>query len=239
MRGRPPDMPPTLSPPRKTAIPLAFLTQTRAAQVDNASLTTTSTPPATSFLGIPTEVRYMIYGYIWTEAIDLYIDRPNRLKTNAVGPIFQVNRQVRSETIDSLRRTKSLTFDLHATVRDLNFSNTTSVLEVLNNQFSKTRNGGIIRELHVLLSLRHKDLKHPPPAPASFEQFVRCLERLGLSARYTYSSMGRTRKGVEKSARDDQITINARLRKAVYSAPGGWSPDVRDALVKMQVRLQL
>jgi hypothetical protein len=41
----------------------ATLSHPRAAQIDNANLTTTSTPPTASFLGIPTEVRYMIYSY--------------------------------------------------------------------------------------------------------------------------------------------------------------------------------
>ena len=55
----------------------------RAAQVDNANLTIVSTPPAACFLGVSLEVRQMIYGYLWTPAIDVYIDSSPSLQVSS------------------------------------------------------------------------------------------------------------------------------------------------------------
>jgi hypothetical protein len=104
----------------------------RAAQVDNANLTILSTPPAACFLGVSLEVRCMIHGYLWTPAIDVYIDSsPSHPQPNAVHPLFLTSQQVRMEAPDGLRRTRSLTLNLHAAVHDIDFSKLTRTLEDL------------------------------------------------------------------------------------------------------------
>jgi hypothetical protein len=143
----------------------------RAAQVDNANLTIVSTPPAACFLGVSLEVRQMIYGYLWTSAIDLYIDSSlSHRQPNAVHPLFLTSHQVRMEALDGLRRTRSLTFNFHAVVHNIDFSKLTRMLEDLSD--APKAPSGAIRELHVVLSLQQRDLKHAPTAPKSFEGFV-------------------------------------------------------------------
>lgn len=185
-----------------------------------------STPPAACFLGFSLEVRQMVYGYFWTPAIDVYVDSsPSHPQPNAVHPILLISHQARMEALDGLRRTRSLTFNLHATVHDIDFSKLTRMLEDLSDT-SKAPSGAI-RELHVLLSLQQRDLKHAPPAPESFEEFVKCLQRLGLSASYTCAVVGFG--GVERSDDSARLTVKARLRRWVYRNP--WSPWVRGAVV--------
>jgi hypothetical protein len=186
----------------------------RAAQVDNADLTTTSTALAACFLGIPTEVRYMIYGYLWAPIIDLYIDSPSHIKPNAIHSIFQVSRQVRLESIDSLRRTKSLTFNIHAIVKDLDFSRITNMLEDLShNKYSQARDGGIGR-LFIHLSLRRGDPQRPPSAPESIETFIECLQKLGLDVWYKYLPTNKDGVKIERCFVECHRAITSRLRSS-------------------------
>jgi hypothetical protein len=198
----------------------------RDARVNNGNTTMLSTPPAASFLGVSLEVRCMIYGYLWTQAIDIYIDSsPSNPQPNAAHPLFLISHQVRMEALDGLRRTRSLTFNLHAAVHDIDFSKLTRTLEDLSDA-SKAPSGAI-RELHVVLSLQQRALKHAPPAPKSLEGFVQCLRRLGLSARYTCVVVGFD--GVERSDDSTRLTVKARLRRWLYRNP--WSLWVRGAVV--------
>jgi len=208
----------------------------RAAQVDNVTLATTSisTSPAASFLGIPSEVRYMIYGYLWTRNIDVYIDAPRYSRPSTILlPISQVNRQVRLEAKVSLRRIKLPGYYLHATVKDLDFSNITSILEDFkNNSYSNDRRGGV-KGLNVLLSLRHEDLQHDPPAPDTFEDFVLCLKRLQLHVSYDYDftdEHGKKRYGYFGMSRR---MITDRLRNSSTFRWSGPSA-VRYAIYRMQ-----
>jgi hypothetical protein len=156
----------------------------------------------------------MIYGYLWAPIIDLYIDSPNHIKPNAVCPIFQVSRQVRLEPIDSLRRTKSLTFNIHAIVKDLDFSRITTMLEDLShNKYSQARDGGI-RRLFIHLSLQKGDPQRPPSAPESIETFIECLQKLGLDALYKYLRTNKDGVEIERSRDNCSRAITSRLRSS-------------------------
>jgi hypothetical protein len=122
---------------------------------------------------------------------------------------------------------------LHATVKDLDFSKITSLLEDFNNNsYSNDRRGGVTG-LKVLLSLRHEDLQHEPPAPDTFEDFVLCLKRLHVDVSYDYDftdEHGKKRYGYFGMSRR---MITDRLRNSSAFRWSGPSA-VRYAIYRMQ-----
>ena len=184
-----------------------------AAQDDDANLKLSPTSPTVSFLGIPPEIRYMIYGYLWARTINLYVDPPSHSHPNAAPPIFQVNRQVRLEAIDKLRRTRSLTFNIHATVKNLDFSKIAGVLaDFRNNRHSEKRGGGV-KIMRILLSLRHDD---PQRQPQALEEFVESSKKGGWK---TYEHAFTGADGVEMDADASRRAVASRLRRSVLEFP--------------------
>jgi hypothetical protein len=162
----------------------ATIDHPHTAQLD---LEAASDSPTASFLGIPTEVRCMIYDYLWPSAVDICINSPGLAFPIDVRPIFHVDRQSRSEAIGSLRRHKSLTFNIHAIAEDLDFRQTTSALKDLNNNYFRKEGGGGKKKLTVHLYLRSRDVNSKADAPESFAEFIACLAELGLQADYKFT----------------------------------------------------
>ncbi|KAM0691076.1 hypothetical protein Q7P36_009847 [Cladosporium allicinum] len=163
-----------------------------AALLDTDSLEVASNAPTACFLGIPTEVRYMVYEYLWTPTVNIYIMSPSLSphKVNAIHPIFNVNRHIRSEAIDSLKRNKSLTFAFHASTDDADFRKLASVLQDLgntSNYFKESSGGGDKKMLQVHLHLHFRDAYLQTSAPGGFEEYIACLAKLGLEAEYEYT----------------------------------------------------
>jgi hypothetical protein len=164
--------------------PSATTSQPHAARVDNAI---TSTSPTACFLGIPTEVRLMIYGYVWTPEVDVYIDPPSHLHPNTVHPICHANRQIRFEAIDSLRREQTVTLHFHASVKDLDFTSVINTLEGLDNNKHLGKRGGGQRKLHMHISIQYRAKWSQSYPPGSFPKLTACLKKLVFGAEYDYS----------------------------------------------------
>jgi hypothetical protein len=244
--------PQTPAAPLNTAIPLAVLTQhtdasseptdafasegppTSSAQADKNANPTTPLPSA-SFLGIPTEIRQMIYGYLWNTPtpLNLYIDPPSYSSPNTILPILQTHPQIRREALDTLRRTrKSLAFTLHASVADLDFSRITALLEDYGAgttskkyKLSKALDGITIAGLHILLTVRDEDLKYDSPFASTFEGFFMCLKENfgGLEVKYEYGGTGEGGMGAMNTDLAECV-IESKLIRAALSLP--WPKEV-------------
>lgn len=123
-----------------------------AAPVDTAI----STPATACFLGIPTELRYMIYDYLWTPKVDVYVD-PTRLShPNPVHPIFSVNFEIRLEATDNIARKRPVTVHIHGSAECFDFRTITRALEDLDkaryNKYFESRSAGQTK-LHVHLHM--------------------------------------------------------------------------------------
>lgn len=174
----------TLDLTQATSTSSATAHHPQTAQVDESNA---STYPTACFLGIPLEVRCMIYDLLWIPKVDIYIDPSSISHPNPVHPVFRVNRQVRSEAIDNLQRRKPTTLHIHAIAKDLDFTETTSTLEDLDkNQYFEKR-GGSKWKLQIRLSLHHEDQWRLPPAPESFATFLVLLKKLDVKPKYEYA----------------------------------------------------
>jgi hypothetical protein len=164
----------------------------------------------------------MIFEYLWTPIVDIYITSPRLSppKANATSPIFNVNRQLRAEATDSLKRNKSLKFALHSSTDDVDFRNMVPVLEDLDSSSSNRfeENGDGNKTVQVHLHLNSRDAYFQTPAPGGFAEYIACLARLGLKAEYEYTFTdydGHMRRG--DSAR---LMIVYRLLRLIYTHGG-------------------
>lgn len=167
----------------------------RAAQlvIDNPGDASTST--SACFLGIPIELRYTIYGYLWAPNVDVFIDPRNPLHPNGVHPIFHINSQTRLEAIDSIRKDQMPTVRFHINAEDLDLRKTTSVLKKLDFKYLKTSNDReVVLRVHintpnVALSEPFMHAYYRPVPRGSLTDFIACLSKLGLQAEYEYTRL--------------------------------------------------
>jgi hypothetical protein len=190
-----------------------------AAQLNIETPEATSNSSTACLVGLPTEVHCMIFEYLWTPIVDIYITSPRLSppKANATSPIFNVNRQLRAEATDSLKRNKCA---LHSSTDDVDFRNMVAVLEDLDSSSSNRfeENGDGNKTVQVHLHLNSRDAYFQTLAPGGFAEYIACLARLGLKAEYEYTFMdddGHMRRG--DSAR---LMIVSRLLRLIYT-PGG------------------
>jgi hypothetical protein len=188
--------------------------QSHAAQPDIDNPEVPSNSSTASFLGLPTEVHCMIFEHLWTPIVSICIMSPRFPPPYAIHPIFHVNRQIRSEAIDSLKRNKSLTFAFHAATDDDDFRKIVSVLEDLDKN-AKYFEGSGKKTPQVDLHLHFRDAYRPVRAPGGFVEFVACLAKLGLEAQYEYTFIDRD--GVERVADFARLMIVNRLLRMIHT----------------------
>ena len=168
----------------------------KAAQLDTDNSDAASTSTSACFLGIPMELRYIIYGYLWAPNVDVYIDPPSFRLHNIVHPILHTNSQIRSEAVDSIRRDQTVTVCIHANADDLDLRSTTSVLKKRDfNFFKKNDDRKIVLRAHIRST--HTAVSQPfllafslPVPPGSFADFIACLTKLGWEAEYEFTRLG-------------------------------------------------
>jgi hypothetical protein len=167
----------------------------KAAQLDTDDSDAASTSTSASFLGIPMELRYIIYGYLWAPNVDVYIDPPSFRLHNIVHPILHINSQIRSEAVDSIRRDQTVTVCIHANADDLDLRSTTSVLKKLDFNFLKKNDDrkivlrAHIRSTHMAVSQPFLQAFSLPVPPGSFADFIACLTKLGWEAEYEFTRL--------------------------------------------------
>jgi hypothetical protein len=186
-----------------------------AAQLDMDNPEIASNSSTACFLGIPTEVHCMIFDYLWTPTVNICITSPRLSPPYAIHPIFHVNRQIRSEAIDSLKRNKSSTFALHASTDDVDFHQMATLLKNLNNNKSNyfKESGDGKKTLEVNLHLHFLDAYRQTFAPGGFANFIACLRKLGLEAEYVYSFTDRDR--LERRADFARLMIVNRIVRLI------------------------
>lgn len=164
----------------------------------------------------------MIFEYLWTPIVNIYITSPRLSppKANATTPIFNVNRQLRAEATDSLKRNKSWTCALHSSTDDIDFRNMVAVLEDLDSSSSNRfeENGDGKKTVQVHLHLNSRDAYFQTPAPGGFAEYIACLARLGLKAEYEYTFTDED--GLMRSGGSAPLKIVSRLLRLIYT-PGG------------------
>jgi hypothetical protein len=156
----------------------------------------------------------MIFEYLWTPIVNVCIMSSRLSPPYAIHPIFHVNRQIRSEAIDSLKRNKSLSFALHASTDDVDFRQMETVLKNLNNKsnyFNESGDGK--KTLEVNLHLHFRNAHRQTLAPGGFADFIACLRKLGLEAEYEYTFTDRD--GLERVADFARLMIVNRIVRLI------------------------
>jgi hypothetical protein len=161
-----------------------------AAQLGTENHEVASHSPTACFEGIPTELHCMIFEYLWTPTVNIYVLSPrfSPPKVNAVHPIFNVSRHIRSQAIDSLQRNKPLTFAFHTSIDDRDFRKLARMIEDLDNTsnyFKESDNSK--KRLQVHLHLDFRNAYRQTLAPGGFANFIACLRKLGPEAEYEYT----------------------------------------------------
>jgi hypothetical protein len=174
------------------------------------------------FLGIPTEVHCMIFEYLWTPIVNICIMSSRPSPPYPIHPIFHVNRQIRSEAIDCLRRSKHLTVAFHASTDDVDFYKMASVLEDLDDRGNHFEvNGDGKKTLQVNLHLHFRDAYRKTRSPSGFGEFIACLSKLGFEAEYEYAFTDRD--GLERLGDFARLMIVNRILRLIHT-PGGEPP---------------
>ena len=164
----------------------------------------------------------MIFEYLWTPIVNICIMSSRPSPPYPIHPIFHVNRQIRSEAIDCLRRSKHLTVAFHASTDDDNFYKMASVLEDLDDRGNHFEvNGDGKKTLQVNLHLHFRDAYRKTRSPGGFGEFIACLAKLGFEAEYEYSFTDRD--GLERLGDFARLMIVNRILRLIHT-PGGQPP---------------